>query len=101
MRRVGIIGIPPPEERGRQIDRHSRDDFEPWVSELRLETQLLGHPLGRSPHGDEDDHEDNNDLAPKYLGRGHGEGSSAASPDSKSRVFSGVQAAAVGDNSDK
>ena len=49
---------------------------------------------------DEHNHEDNDDLAPEYLGRGHGEGSSVANPKGKTRIFSGVQTAAVGYNWD-
>jgi hypothetical protein len=71
MGRIGVIGVTPPEEGRREINRHARHEFEPWLAELRLVAKLPRHPLRRRPHGDEHGREDNDDLTPKDLGRGH------------------------------
>src|SRR6267378_1339692 len=71
MRGIGVIGVPPPEERRWKIDRNSGYQLEPWPSKLRLVTELPGHPLRGRPHRGEHDHKDDDDLAPENLGRGH------------------------------
>ncbi len=72
MRRVGVVGVPPPKEGGREVNRHAWQEFEPWLPELWLVAKFPRHPLRRPPHGDEHNCEDNNDLTPKNPGRGHG-----------------------------
>src|ERR1700682_6303441 len=71
MRRIGVIGVPPPEERRWKIDRNSRCQLEPRMSKLRLVTELPGHPLRGRPHRGEHDRKDDDDLPPENLGRGH------------------------------
>src|SRR5580700_8456272 len=94
---MGVIGVPPPEERRWKIDRNSRYQLEPWVSKLRLITELPGNPLRGRPHGDEHGRKDDDDLAPKYFGRGHDDpGSGVACPKSKYRISSGVRTATAG-----
>ena len=44
-----------------------------WLPQLRPATALPSHPLRGGPHGDEHDCENDKDLAPEYLGRGHGD----------------------------
>ena len=97
MRRIGVIGVPPPEKGGRQIDRNSRGQFKPWQSKLRLITELPGNPLRGSPHRDEHDRKDDNDLPPENFGRGHDDrGSGVACAKSKCRIASGVRMVTVG-----
>lgn len=71
-RRISVIAIPPPEERGREIDWNSGYDFKPWVSELGLESQTPCHPLRRSPGCCKHDCKHNKNLTPKNFGCGHG-----------------------------
>jgi len=81
----------------RQINGDSRGQLKPGVSKLWLVTELPGNPLRGCPHRDEHDREDDNDLAPKYFGRGHDDqGSSVACPKSKCRISSGVRTATAG-----
>ena len=70
-RRIGFIEIPPPEDRGRIIDRPAADP-EPWRPELRLKPELPCHVLCCRPCRDEDDQKDGDDLAPENFRRGHG-----------------------------
>jgi hypothetical protein len=45
MRRIGVIGVPPPEEGGRNVDRPALPQFEPRRAKLGLVAELPGHPL--------------------------------------------------------
>src|SRR5712692_4597558 len=63
--RIGIIGIPPPKERRRVIDRHARHQFEPGLSELWLKTEPPGRPLRCGPGRRQHDGQDEGDLAPE------------------------------------
>jgi len=84
LRRIGVIGVPPPEERRWEVDRYSRHQLKPWLSELRLITELPGHPLRRGPHCRQHDREDEDDLPPENFGRRHDDqGSSVGCPESK------------------
>ena len=74
--RIGVEGVPPPEKRDRNIDRHATRDLEPWLPELRLVAELPGHPLRRRPLRHEQHRPDGENLAPKYSGRGHAKASS-------------------------
>ncbi len=69
--RVGVVEVPPPEEGWRRIDRQP-GEIEPRRAELRLEAEPPRRPLRRAPDGGEHDGEDDEDLAPEDLGRGHG-----------------------------
>src|SRR6266849_3477712 len=68
---IGVVGVPPPEERRWEIDRHSRHNLEPGLAKLRLKTKAPGGPLRRRPGGGKYDQHDNRDLTPEYLGCGH------------------------------
>src|SRR5260221_12381856 len=48
--RIGIVGIPPPKERRRVIERHARSPFETGRPELRLKTEPSGRPLRSVPN---------------------------------------------------
>ena len=48
-RRIGVIGVPPPEERRRQIDRQAWRKPEPGLAKLRPVTEPPGGPLRGSP----------------------------------------------------
>src|SRR5712692_7485550 len=63
--RIGIIGIPPPKERRRVIDRHARHQFEPGLSELWLKTEPPGRPLRCGPGRRQHNGQDEGDLAPE------------------------------------
>ena len=55
IRRIGVVRVPPPEERGRQINRNAGSYFEPGLPQLRLITELPGDPLrGRPSRGEHD-----------------------------------------------
>jgi hypothetical protein len=69
-RRVGVIDEPPPEEGGRGVDPVAAPD-EPGWSQRLLVGQLGGGPLGRRPHGDQDDQANEENLAPEDPGGGH------------------------------
>ena len=71
-RRVGVELEPPDEKDERLIDPPA-PDREPGRPKLRLKGQTPGSPLGRRP--EEGEHENGGDqqLAPKYLGPGHGQ----------------------------
>ncbi len=77
-RRIGVIGVPPPEEGGRQIDGHAARQLEPRLTKLRLEAEPPSRPLRRRPDRDEHDEEDDGDLAPQDLGGGQAALSSTA-----------------------
>ena len=72
--RIGIVGIPPPEEGRRKIDRNARREFKPGVTKLRLIAEPPRRPLRRGPRRDQHDGQDAGDLAPKYSGCRHGMG---------------------------
>src|SRR6185312_15744573 len=67
---VGVIGIPPPEEGGRQV-KWKTEQAEPGLAQFRLEGQPPGHPFGRAPNAEEDNRKNGEDLAPENFGRGH------------------------------
>ena len=70
--RIGIVGIPPPEEGRRKIDGNARRELKPGVTELGLIAEPPRRPLRRGPRRDQYDGQDAGDLAPKYSGCGHG-----------------------------
>src|SRR5260221_12265636 len=100
MQRIGVVVVPPPEESGREVNRHARQEFEPSLPELWLVAKFPRHPLRRCPHGDEYDQGDDEDLTPKDLGRGHGRRSSAPLAIDKSCIEIIVRSGAKGYNSD-
>src|SRR5216684_1112839 len=63
--RIGIVGIPPPKERRRVIDRHALRQFEPGRSELRLKTEPPSRPLRCGPGRRQHDSQDEGDLTPE------------------------------------
>ena len=69
-RRIGVIGVPPPEEGGREIDRHATRQLEPGLTEFGLEAEPPRRPLRRGPDREEHDQEDDDDLAPEDFGGG-------------------------------
>ena len=69
--RVGVVGIPPPEERRRIIDRHTLRQFEPGLPELRLKAEPPRRPLRRHPGGRQHDGQDQDDLTPENAGSRH------------------------------
>ena len=69
-RRIGVIGVPPPEEGRREIDGHAARQLEPRLTEFRLEAEPPRRPLRRGPDRDEHDQEDDDDLAPEDFGGG-------------------------------
>src|SRR5712692_6605035 len=69
--RIGIEGIPPPEERGRAIDRHTLHQFEPGLPELRLKTEPPSRPLCRGPGHRQHDSQDEGDLTPETTASRH------------------------------
>src|SRR5713101_3754789 len=70
-RRIGVVGIPPPEESRRQVDRNAAPKLEPRLTKLRLVAQSPCGPLRRRPNGDEHDGENDGDLTPEDLRGGH------------------------------
>src|SRR6266849_4791488 len=64
-RRIGIVGIPPPKERRRVIDRHARRQFKPGLPELRLKTEPPGRPLRCGPDRRQHNGQDESDLPPE------------------------------------
>lgn len=69
-RRVGVIGIPPPEKGRRRVKREMQN-LEPGASEFRLKSEAPCRPLGRGPDRQQDDGEDGDDLTPENFGCGH------------------------------
>jgi hypothetical protein len=65
-----------------------------------LVAKLPRHPLRRRPHGDKHDREDNDDLTPKDLGRGHTSDQEMTPAKDKSGTAQGVRSAAMAYNSD-
>src|SRR5713101_6030436 len=63
--RIRVVGIPPPKERRRVIDRHALRQFEPGLPELRLKTEPPGRPLRCGPGRRQHDSQDEGDLAPE------------------------------------
>src|SRR5258707_1942645 len=63
--RIGIVGIPPPEERRRVIDRCALHQFEPGLPELRLKTEPPGRPLRCGPDRRQHNGQDEGDLTPE------------------------------------
>src|SRR5229473_599784 len=63
--RIGIVGIPPPKERRRVIDRHTRRQFEPGLPELRLKTEPPSRPLCCGPGRRQHNGQDEGDLTPE------------------------------------
>jgi hypothetical protein len=73
MRRICVIGEPPPEESRRLIDRPP-ENFEPGTAELGLVGKAPSDPFRRGPHEGEHDGADKEHLPPKDLGRVHSDG---------------------------
>ena len=69
-RRIGVVGVPPPEEGRGKIDGNTQQ-LEPWSAKLRLEAQSPSRPLRRRPDGDQHDGNNDGDLAPQDLGGRH------------------------------
>lgn len=67
---IGIVEIPPPEERWRIVDRPARH-HEPWLAELRLKAELPRCPLRRRPCRQQNDDGNEGDLPPKNLTSAH------------------------------
>src|SRR5216684_4250923 len=63
--RIRVVGIPPPKERRRVIDRHALRQFEPGLPELRLKTEPPGRPLRCDPGRRQHDSQDESDLTPE------------------------------------
>src|SRR5216683_2449346 len=63
--RIRVVGIPPPEERRRVIDRCALRQFEPGLPELRLKTEPPGRPLRCGPGRRQHDSQDEGDLPPE------------------------------------
>src|SRR6266853_1601421 len=63
--RIGIVGIPPPKERRRVIDRLALRQFEPGLPELRLKTEPPGRPLRCGPGRRQHNGQDESDLPPE------------------------------------
>jgi hypothetical protein len=69
-RRIGVERKPPPEE-GRRRIKLQFPNHEPGIAELRLIAEPPGCPLRRRPRRGDYNREDNKNLIPKDLGRGH------------------------------
>ncbi len=69
--RIGVIGVPPPEEGGRQV-KWKAEQPKPGLAQFRLEGQPPCHPLGRAPNAQKDNRKNGEDLAPENFGCGHG-----------------------------
>src|SRR6266700_2353641 len=63
--RIRVVGIPPPKERRRVIDRHAMRQFEPGLPELRLKTEPPSRPLRCGPGRRQHNGQDEGDLAPE------------------------------------
>src|SRR6266853_6975815 len=63
--RIRVVGIPPPEERRRVIDRHALRQFEPGLPELRLKTEPPSRPLRCGPGRRQHNGQDESDLPPE------------------------------------
>src|SRR5216683_1364088 len=70
--RIGIVGIPPPKERGRIIDRHALRKLEPGLPELRLKTEPPSRPLRCGPGRRQHNGQDEGDLTPENTVSRHG-----------------------------
>jgi hypothetical protein len=89
--RIGIVGIPPPEEGRRKIDRNAWRKFKPGVTKLGLIAEPPRRPLRRGPRREQHDGQDAGDLAPKNSSCGHGKGNQVtAQPTDKSSCPSRV-----------
>src|SRR5712691_12414512 len=64
-RRIRVVGIPPPKERRRVIDRRALRQFEPGLPELRLKTEPPSRPLRCGPGRRQHDSQDEGDLTPE------------------------------------
>src|SRR5215831_14383685 len=69
--RIRVVGIPPPKERRRIIDRHALRQLEPGLPELRLITELPSRPLRCRPGRRQHDGQDERDLTPENTVSGH------------------------------
>jgi len=74
LRRIRLIGKPPPEQVVRPINRMA-PNAEPWLSQLCLKPEGRCRPLRRRPDACQDDECDSQDLAPENFCGGHGIGS--------------------------
>src|SRR6266851_2157548 len=63
--RIRVVGIPPPKERRRVIDRHALRQFEPGLPELRLKTEPPSRPLRCGPDRRQHNGQDESDLPPE------------------------------------
>src|SRR5216684_3610180 len=63
--RIRVVGIPPPKERRRVIDRHALRQFEPGLPELRLKTEPPSRPLRCGPGRRQHNGQDESDLPPE------------------------------------
>src|SRR5712692_8755734 len=63
--RIRVVGIPPPKERRRVIDRDALRQFEPGLSELWLKTEPPGRPLRCGPGRRQHNGQDESDLSPE------------------------------------
>ena len=70
MRRIGIVVIPPGEERPGTIDRRA-SSHEPGRTKFGLVGEHRRRPLGRRPEARDHDCEHDKDLADEQFGRGH------------------------------
>lgn len=71
MRRIGVVVIPPGEDRPGTEDRNA-ERREPCRTKLGLIGQHRRCPLGCGPEAGEHDGEYHQDLADEKFGRGHG-----------------------------
>ncbi len=70
--RIGVVSEPPPEECRRLIE-WTPEEFEPRATELGLKRQAPSDPFRCPPNEGEHDGADQEYLAPKDLGRVHGD----------------------------
>ena len=78
--RIGLIMVPPAEEGPRPVNGHV-PGHEPRQSELGLVAQHRRGPLGRRPHAEQNDGEDDQELTDQKPGRRHGKLSSRRGAD--------------------